>query len=106
MIEIGFTVTNICGARVPDLRPEHVRQYAILRIDGKETPFAQGGLYRIKASDFLTVGESETTSIGGSTAGWKSHCGREFTLQWEYCGVKSEVLLVDIPNRTAASQSK
>lgn len=106
MIEIGFTVTNICGARVPDLRPEHVRQYAILRIDGKETPFAQGGLYSSKESNFLTMGDSETTSIGGPTANWEARFGKRFTLQWEYCGVKSDILEVDIPNRTATSQSK
>ena len=99
-IAFGFTVTNLSDKTIPDLRPSHVQKHAVLRINGRPAPFAQGGLYRRVTPEYLAKGEAETTKTGGPVANALALFGKEFTVQWEYLGVKSQILRVNIPRRT------
>ena len=99
-VAFGFTVTNLSDVAIPDLRPIHVQKYAVLRINGQPTPFAQGGLYRRLTPEHLAKGEVETTATGGPITNILALFGDKFTVQWEYFGVTSQILRVNIPNRT------
>lgn len=102
MLTFGFAIVNQGDVPVPDLRGDHVDEHARWFINGKEEPLSPpGGLDWAHFPDGVPPGERD--AFGWELIlenGTKSGYGETFTVQWEYLGVRSTVVRVDMKARS------
>ena len=103
---MGFlvTVVNNGDEPIPDLRPDNMVRYSKIYIDGSPSP--PFGCYNGPGSDRITntLSKGESDSFGwGQWMTSRDTNPPVITVQWNYLGVKSDILMVDRVNKTVKS---
>ncbi len=99
-LTFSLKVFNHTNSPIPDLSAKNVRQNARFIVNDKATscPADFGGL-EAQRKGYLKPGESDT--YGWATVGLGTNTyGEIFTVRWEYLGVSSDTLRVDMKRKT------
>jgi hypothetical protein len=99
-ITLVISITNTTHATLP-ATSDNTSSRPILRVNGDVATLEKNG--RAVAVDVwaLAPGESVSTGVGASPDFTEQLFGSEFTFQWEYLGVKSEIVRVSVPAKQA-----
>jgi hypothetical protein len=100
-IHFTFSVTNLGNNAVVGLasynRDVHSKVFIDRKLFGPLVPYGDGPA---QGKEMLSKGESDSIDWWHSLHPRYPYRDKTFTIQWEYLGVKSEILKVDVPNRT------
>ncbi|MFT4602100.1 MAG: tetratricopeptide (TPR) repeat protein [Arenicella sp.] len=105
-IEFKVVITNNSKEKIPDLgvsgRSENLSFYVNGELSNPVSLY--NGMEAIEGEKVIPSGESAKYAVRWvltPDSGIITHYGNEFTVQWEYCGIKSQVVAVNIKEKTA-----
>ncbi|MDA3819060.1 MAG: hypothetical protein PF590_01095 [Candidatus Delongbacteria bacterium] len=105
-------VTNHSDYPIPDLGATSRSEYVNLYINGKpDNPLnLYNGLELANSEKTIPVDSTQRFDSGGwiltANSGIYSKYGNEFTVQWEYNGIKSDIVKVNIQDKTIKRLNK
>ena len=105
-------VTNLSDHPIPDLGATSRSEYVNLYINGKrDNPLSlYNGTELVNSEKTIPVDSSQRFDSGGwiltPDSGIRSKYGNEFTVQWEYDGIKSDLVKVNIQEKTIKKLNK
>jgi len=108
-VDFILEVKNNSSKPIPDLGVDNRSKYVNFYINGKlNNPLSlYNGVESIYSKKIIEPGESDKLDLGGwiltEDSGIIQKYGYEFTVQWEYMKIKSEILLVNLKKKTAIS---
>jgi hypothetical protein len=108
VVEFTLEVNNHSSNPIPNLGATNRSQYVNFYINGKiDNPLS---LYNGTESAFgdktIAVNQSENfvvTWVLNEKSGIVETYGNEFTVQWEYCGIKSEIVKVNLQDKASVT---
>lgn len=105
-ITFSLLIMNKTPKPIPDLRMENILRHAKFIVSGMETaPAFAGGLEELREKEMLSQDESDTFGWSTSLESVQKQYGDNFTIQWQYMGVRSEILRVDLKRRTVENDN-
>lgn len=101
MVQFTVTVRNLSTNALPTLNPGTVAKYMQRIIDGRPgaTGAEFGGVHDAGGKAVLSKGDSDTHGWGEYLTG-SNHWPSVFTIQWTYLGVPSNILKVNMAQRS------
>lgn len=111
-IDFILKVTNQTKNPIPDLGATNRSKYVNLYINGQiDNPLGlYNGLELTDGVKTIATDSTQTFDSGGWTltadSGLLKKYGNEFTIQWEYMGIKSNIIQVNIKNKTIVTVEK
>ncbi len=105
-------VTNHSDHPIPDLGATSRAEYVNLYINGKrDNPLSlYNGTELADGDKIIPVDSTQRFDSGGwiltPDSGIRSKYGNEFTVQWEYNGIKSDIVKVNIQDKTINKLNK
>ncbi len=105
-------ITNHSDHAIPDLGATNRSEYVNLYINGKvDNPLSlYNGTELASGEKTIPVDSSQRFDSGGwiltPDSGIRTKYGNEFTVQWEYNGIKSDIVKVNIQDKTINKLNK
>ena len=105
-VRFRLTVVNNTDHGIPDLGPLYRYKYVHFYINGEiDDPLSLfNGIDVVKEEYLISAGEKgifEHAWVLSADSGIVQKYGNEFTVQWEYNGIRSAVMLVNLKSRTS-----
>jgi hypothetical protein len=99
-IILGLSITNTTHTTLP-ATSDSTSSRPILRVNGDVVTASKNNRAPTVNVDALAPGQSVSTGVGASPELIEQLFGSNFTFQWEYLGVKSEIVRVNVPVKQA-----